>query len=60
MNMFNRYQNDPSKIVEVDFHGEWKATTRHYDFDSELYPGSVIRSIAREKWSRQYFEGLKT
>ncbi|CAG9088900.1 unnamed protein product [Plutella xylostella] len=54
------YQNDPSKTVEVDFQGEWTATTRHFDFDTELHAPAVIRSIAREKWSREYFEGLKT
>ncbi|KAG6460643.1 hypothetical protein O3G_MSEX012119 [Manduca sexta] len=54
------YQNDPSKVVDVDFTGEWKATSRYFDFDSDLYPAAVVRSIAREKWSREYFEGLKT
>ncbi|XP_059058043.1 uncharacterized protein LOC131851551 isoform X2 [Achroia grisella] len=54
------YQNDPSKTVNVDFQGEWTATSQFFDFDSDLYPATVIRSIARETWSRDYFERLKT
>ncbi|XP_034831391.1 uncharacterized protein [Maniola hyperantus] len=54
------YQNDPSKMVDVDFNGEWNATSKYFDYDCDLHPPAVIRSIAREKWSRQYFEGLKT
>lgn len=54
------YQNDPSKFVDVDFTGEWTATTKYFDFDTDLYPATVIRSIAKEKWSREYFELLKT
>uniref|UniRef100_A0A2A4JMP5 Uncharacterized protein n=1 Tax=Heliothis virescens TaxID=7102 RepID=A0A2A4JMP5_HELVI len=54
------YQNEPDKFVEVDFFGEWNATSKHFDFDSDLYPPAVIKSIALEKWSREYFEKLKT
>ncbi|XP_068618419.1 uncharacterized protein [Battus philenor] len=54
------YQNDPKKLVEVDFRGEWTATSKYFDYDTDLYPPAIIRSIAKEKWSRQYFEGLKT
>ncbi|KAJ0178098.1 hypothetical protein K1T71_005921 [Dendrolimus kikuchii] len=53
-------QDDPSKTVEVDFQGEWKATSKYFDYDTDLHPPAVIRSIAREKWSKEYFEGLKT
>ncbi|XP_073954776.1 uncharacterized protein [Choristoneura fumiferana] len=53
------YQNDPSKLVAVDFEGEWTASSDFFDFDSDLHPPAVIRSIAREPWSREYFEGLK-
>lgn len=55
-----RYQSNPEKIVEVDFFGEWSATSKPFDFDSDLHPPAVIRSIAKEKWSREYFQGLKT
>ncbi|KAM3955850.1 uncharacterized protein ACR2FA_010194 isoform 2-T2 [Aphomia sociella] len=54
------YQNDPDKIVDVEFHGDWTATSEYFDFDTDLYPAAVIRSIAKEKWSRDYFEKLKT
>ncbi|XP_032520520.2 uncharacterized protein LOC116772433 [Danaus plexippus] len=54
------YQNEPSKIVEVEFNGEWTATSNYFDYDTDLHPPAVIRSIAREKWSRKYFNNLKT
>ncbi|XP_050665867.1 uncharacterized protein LOC126966031 [Leptidea sinapis] len=54
------YQNDPSKVVNVEFSGEWSATSRYFDFDGELHPAAVIRSIAREPWTKDYFERLKT
>ncbi|XP_075979115.1 uncharacterized protein LOC142978520 [Anticarsia gemmatalis] len=54
------YQNDPDKMVDVDFFGEWNATSKPFDFDTDLHPPAVIRSIAKEKWSREYFQGLKT
>ncbi|KAL0871663.1 hypothetical protein ABMA27_004186 [Loxostege sticticalis] len=54
------YQNEPNKMVDVDFTGEWTATSKYFDFDSDLYPPAVIKSIAREKWSKAYFENLKT
>ncbi|CAK1544878.1 unnamed protein product [Leptosia nina] len=54
------YQNDPSRMVDVEFNAEWTANSKHFDYDTDLYPPAVIRSISREKWSREYFEGLKT
>ncbi|CAG4946590.1 unnamed protein product [Parnassius apollo] len=54
------YQNDPKKLVDVEFHGDWMATSKYFDYDTDLHPPAVIRSIAKEKWSREYFEGLKT
>ncbi|CAH2039289.1 unnamed protein product, partial [Iphiclides podalirius] len=54
------YQNEPGKLVDVEFSGEWTATSKYFDYDTDLHPAAVIRSIAREKWSRQYFEGLRT
>ncbi|XP_013188592.1 uncharacterized protein LOC106133418 [Amyelois transitella] len=53
------YQNDPSKLVDVVFEGEWTATADYFDYDTDLHPPTVIRSIAREKWSREYFDILK-
>ncbi|XP_063535367.1 uncharacterized protein LOC134745304 [Cydia strobilella] len=55
-----RYQRDPTHEVEVTFTGEWTANTKHFDFDCDLHAPAVIRSIARERWSRQYFDDLKT
>ncbi|XP_072947825.1 uncharacterized protein [Epargyreus clarus] len=54
------HQRNPNQTSNVEFEGEWVATSKYFDYDTDLYPAAVIRSIAREKWSRQYFEGLRT
>ncbi|XP_045525863.1 uncharacterized protein LOC123715088 [Pieris brassicae] len=53
------FQNEPNKTVEVELTGDWTATYKYFDYDTDLYPPAVIRSIARESWSREYFERLK-
>ncbi|VVC95814.1 unnamed protein product [Leptidea sinapis] len=54
------YKGEMCKVVNVEFSGEWSATSRYFDFDGELHPAAVIRSIAREPWTKDYFERLKT
>ncbi|XP_041987767.1 uncharacterized protein LOC121739387 [Aricia agestis] len=54
------YQNNPDKLVDVEFSGEWTASGKYFDYDTDLHPPAIIRSIAREPWTRKYFEGLRT
>ncbi|XP_077291561.1 uncharacterized protein LOC143914977 isoform X2 [Arctopsyche grandis] len=53
------FQDDPSDVVNVSFTGEWTAIWKHFNYDTDLYIPAVARSIARENWSRRYFEDLK-
>jgi hypothetical protein len=33
--------------------------TKYFDFDTDLHPNVMADAIAREKWSRDYFDVLK-
>ncbi|XP_067675175.1 uncharacterized protein [Haliotis asinina] len=44
----------------VSFDLKWTAITNFFDFDTDLDPSTTADAIAREKWSRGYFENLKT
>lgn len=37
----------------------WNAFTDPFDFDTDIYPGCLASAIAREKWSKEYFERVK-
>ncbi|CAL1532789.1 unnamed protein product [Lymnaea stagnalis] len=45
--------------VNVKFDLVWKAITKPFDFDTDLHPHVMADGIARERWSRQYFDTLK-
>ncbi|KAH9500211.1 hypothetical protein Btru_077485 [Bulinus truncatus] len=46
--------------VQVNFDLLWKASTKPFDFDTDLHPHLMADGIAREKWSRRYFKTLKS
>ncbi|KAI8740892.1 CAunnamed protein product [Biomphalaria glabrata] len=50
---------ETGKQVEVNFDLLWKAYTKPFDFDTDLHPHVMADGIAREKWSRKYFNNLK-
>lgn len=45
---------------EVTFDLTWTAFTPYFDFDTDLHQHVMAESIAREKWSRKYFDVLKS
>ncbi|XP_077868364.1 rifampicin phosphotransferase-like, partial [Saccoglossus kowalevskii] len=49
------------KIWKITYNGlcRWKAYTAPFDFDTELHPMLLADSIARENWSREFFDKLK-
>ncbi|XP_059177655.1 uncharacterized protein LOC131956986 [Physella acuta] len=50
---------DTKQNVHVKFSLLWKAYTKPFDFDTDLHPHVMADGIAREKWSRDYFDTLK-
>ncbi|XP_077993169.1 uncharacterized protein LOC144447138 [Glandiceps talaboti] len=47
------------QLVHVKFSLLWKAYTDYFDFDTELHPFLIADGIAREPWSKQFFETLQ-
>ncbi|BFZ09953.1 hypothetical protein BsWGS_12992 [Bradybaena similaris] len=50
---------ETDRIVKVSLNLIWKAYTKLFDFDTDLHPHVMADGIAREKWTRKYFDTLK-
>lgn len=48
-----------SKTVAVSFELEWTAITKQFDFDTDLHPSALADAIAREPWTRTFFDNLR-
>lgn len=56
---FLRLSSDPTKSVEVKLDANWNRTDwNHFNYDTDMSPSSMARDIARELWSREYFQTL--
>ena len=53
-------KNGKSKLVKASLDVNWQALAKHFDFDTDLNVWSMCDTIAREKWSREFFNNLKT
>ncbi|XP_045197866.2 uncharacterized protein LOC123552343 [Mercenaria mercenaria] len=53
-------QVSTGKLLDVKFDLTWKACTKYFDFDTDLHLDVLCDAIARESWSRQFFDTLKT
>ena len=49
-----------SSEVSVTVNMEWSAYTNFFDFDTDLDARAMSAAIARERWSREFFDKLKT
>ena len=47
------------ELHDADLDLMWTATTPFFDFDTDLHPDAMAEAIAREKWSRKFFDILK-
>ena len=45
--------------VGVKFSLDWQAYTRFFDFDTDLCKTAMCDAIAREPWSKAFFDNLK-
>ncbi|ESO93220.1 hypothetical protein LOTGIDRAFT_119476 [Lottia gigantea] len=50
---------ETNKYLTVSFELEWNCLTPYFDFDTDLNPNVMSDAIAREKWSREYFNTLQ-
>ena len=47
------------KFHPFDHFFRWEAFSDVFDFDTDIHPGLLADAIARERWSKEYFERLK-
>ncbi|GFR86480.1 hypothetical protein ElyMa_006053600 [Elysia marginata] len=50
---------DTGETVHASFNLLWKATTKIFDFDTDIHPHAMAAAIAREQWSKEFFKTLK-
>ena len=48
-----------SKVAQVVFHGEWKSDLAYFDFDTDMAVETTCRALAREDWTKEYFNNLQ-
>ncbi|KAK7114411.1 rifampicin phosphotransferase-like [Littorina saxatilis] len=53
-------QKTSEKLLDTKFSFQWDAFAPHFNYDSDLDPGLLGDAIAREQWSREYFEKLQS
>lgn len=53
------WPQETHEMTHVKFSFMWNAFTDPFDFDTDIYPGCLASAIAREKWSKEYFERVK-
>lgn len=54
-----KIDGEKAEEVYVCFVLDWTADTTFFDFDTDLCPDAVASGVAREKWSRAFFDQLK-
>lgn len=47
------------ELIDVKFDLKWQATTTYFDFDTDLNVTAMSSAMAREKWSREFFDKLR-
>jgi len=56
-NEFTEIKSD--EICHVRFSFVWSAFSDPFDFDVDIHPGCLASAVAREPWSKAYFDRLK-
>ena len=57
--MMMKNEGDIITSHKVRIDAEYSSELEYFDFDSDMDPWTVARAMAREPWSRQYFERLQ-
>ncbi|KAK3921904.1 6-phospho-beta-galactosidase [Frankliniella fusca] len=52
-------KDDPSRDFPVKLDGLWSSEWPVFNFDTDLHPHALAKTIATEPWSREYFTALK-
>jgi hypothetical protein len=54
-----RLNGDEKQIFKAKLHVDWTACSDYFDFDTDMNAHALAASIAREPWSREFFERLR-
>ncbi|XP_064628452.1 uncharacterized protein LOC135488020 [Lineus longissimus] len=57
-----RFTNKDKEVKEVNvkFDLDWTATTPFFDFDTDMHWKTLCDAMAREKWSTEFFDQLRS
>ncbi|XP_019617737.1 PREDICTED: uncharacterized protein LOC109465037 [Branchiostoma belcheri] len=54
-----RAVDQTKQLLQTEFVLTWTACTPYYDFDTDMEPWAVADAMAREPWSREFFQNLQ-
>lgn len=52
-------RSESGELVDAEIDGIWSTELPQFDFDSDMSSTAISRAMAREPWSREYFQMLK-
>jgi len=56
---WRRRRAGSNELVDVHIDAAWTTNWKYFDFDTDMSSVALSRSMAREPWSREFFEILK-
>lgn len=56
---FSEIDQEEYDLVHVEFNFMWRAFSNVFNYDDDIHPNCLSEAIAREPWSREFFEKLK-
>ena len=57
--MMMKNEGSITTVHRVKLDAVYTSDLDYFDFDSDMEPWTVARAMAREPWSKEYFQGLK-
>nr|CAD7403027.1 unnamed protein product [Timema cristinae] len=55
-----RLESDPEQVMNVKLDAEFNSDLPYFNFDTDLHPSAMCRAFAKEDWTKEYFNNLKS
>nr|CAD7260836.1 unnamed protein product [Timema shepardi] len=55
-----RLESDPEQVMNVKLDAEFDSDLPYFNFDTDLHPSAMCRAFAKEDWTKEYFNNLKS
>ncbi|XP_067854226.1 rifampicin phosphotransferase-like isoform X2 [Heptranchias perlo] len=55
----DKWTEEEGELLHVKLTFIWTAFSTVFDFDTDIHPSAMAQGIAKEKWSKKFFENLK-